>query len=75
MYGAMTLMILVAVLGFSTALGWGAAMGVLCVFFRMLEIFQSGSSAHQNAASALRMIRWKDEGFPITVSSGTLLPR
>jgi hypothetical protein len=52
MYGAMTLMILIAVLGLSIALGWGAALGVLCVFFRMLEIFQSASSARQNVPNA-----------------------
>jgi hypothetical protein len=48
----MTLMILIAVLGLSTALGWGAALGVLSVFFRMLENFQSASSARHNVASA-----------------------
>jgi hypothetical protein len=52
MYGAMTLMILIAVLALSTALGWGAALGVLCAFLRMLEILQSASSARQNVASA-----------------------
>jgi hypothetical protein len=50
MYGAMTLMILIAVLGLSIALGWGAALGVLCVFLRILEIFQSAGSARRNAA-------------------------
>jgi hypothetical protein len=45
MYGAMTLMILIAVLVLSIALGWGAALGVLSVLLRMLEIFQSASSA------------------------------
>jgi hypothetical protein len=36
----MTLMILIAVLALSIALGWGAALGVLRVLLRMLEIFQ-----------------------------------
>jgi hypothetical protein len=51
MYGAMTLMILIAVLALSIALGWGAALGVLRALFRMLEIFQSASSARQNTAA------------------------
>jgi hypothetical protein len=39
MYGAMTLMILIAALAFSIALGWGAALGLLFVLLRMLESF------------------------------------